>query len=462
MDEHFSLTTRIALPASEVFAWHERPGALGRLCPPWEHVEVVAATGGVQAGARVTVRNKMGPFWMEWRMEHRDYVAGRQFRDVQLSGPFARWEHLHLIEPDGPEACHLTDEIAYRLPLGGLGRLFGRGLARAKLNQLFAWRHATTKADLELAPATARAAPQTVLIAGASGLIGRALAPFLQTQGHRVMRLVRRPAQNADEIQWDPATGVLDSALLEGVDAMINLSGENVGAGRWTKKRREAIFRSRVDSTRTLVTAMQRMKRKPAVLVGASAVGFYGDRGAEILAEDSAIGQGFLSDVCLAWETNAEAARAVGVRTPVVRFGVVLSPAGGALAKLMPVFKAGVGGPVGTGDQWMSWISIDDVVGAIYHAMVDETCKGPMNGVAPAPVTNREFTAILGKVLHRPAVVPVPAVALRMVFGEMADGTLLASTRAVPKRLLAAGYRFRHPDLETALRHVLGRSSLKT
>lgn len=456
-DETFSRSVRIERPAAEVFAWHERPGALARLCPPWERVEVVAAIGGVRDGARVTVRNKVGPFWTEWRVEHRDYVAGRQFRDVQVAGPFARWEHLHRIEPAGPTACVLTDEIVYRLPGGAMGRMIAGRFARGKLDAMFAWRQERTKADVELASRYGAVRPKRILIAGASGMVGRALGPLLETQGHQVVRLVRGRTETAGTLYWNPAAGELDAEKMEGFDAVVNLAGENVGAGRWTAARREAILRSRIDTTKTLVMAMAKLARKPEVFVNASAVGFYGERGDEELTEESAIGLGFLPEVCLVWETHAEGAARAGIRTALMRFGVVLSPEGGALAKLLPLFRAGLGGRVGHGRQWMSWVSLDDAVGAIYHALMEPRCAGPVNVVAPEAVTNAEFSAMLGRVLHRPAVLPVPALALRAVFGEMADATLLASTRAMPARLLGTGYSFRQGALEAALRSGLGR-----
>lgn len=456
-DPTFSLSTRIARPAADVFAWHERPGALARLCPPWERVELVAASGGVRDGARVTVRNKLGPVWQQWEVEHRDYVAGVQFRDIQLRGPFARWEHLHRITPDGAAACTLTDEISYRLPGGPLGQMAGGRFVAGKLAQLFAWRHATTRADLESTARHAGVRPMRILVAGGSGLVGRTLEAFLQTQGHTVIRLVRRPARGPGERTWNPATGQIDPTALDGIHAVVNLAGENIAAGRWTPQRREAIRSSRIDATRTLVAAIARAPEKPAVLVNASAVGIYGDRGDTVLSEDAGPGADFLADVCRAWEAEANRASDHGVRPVLLRFGVVLTPAGGALGKLLPLFNAGLGGRVGRGEQWMSWIGSDDVVGAIYHALLEFRCVGPMNVVAPEPVTNADFTRALARTLHRPAVLPVPAFALRVVFGEMADATLLASTRATPSALLASGYRFRHPTVASALAHGLGR-----
>lgn len=456
-DDIFQLKTRIERPAKEVFAWHERPGALERLCPPWEHLEIIDTQGGIRDGARVTVEAKVGPFVTKWAVEHRDFVSGEKFRDVQVSGPFAKWEHLHEIKPDGLAASFLTDTITYRLPFGPFGRAFGGSFVRRKVGRLFEWRHATTKADLEMAGRYREIRPMRILITGASGMIGDAIIPFLRMQGHQVLRLVRRSGKNETEIFWNPARGELDTAKLEGIDAVIHLAGENVGGGRWTAARRERIMRSRVDTTRTLVLALAKLQRKPAAFISASAVGFYGERGDAVLDERDPIGHGFLPQVCLAWETHAEGAARLGIRTVLMRFGVVLSPKGGALAKMLPVFRCGAGGRMGSGRQWMSWISIDDAVGAIYHVLLDQRCAGPVNAVSPQPRCNNEFAATLGGVLRKPARLPVPATILRAAFGRMADETILTSIRVAPTKLRETGYTFRHPDLETALRHVLGR-----
>lgn len=297
-----------------------------------------------------------------------------------------------------------------------------------------------------------------VAIAGASGLVGSALVPALREAGHEVVRLVRREARAADELSWDPVRGEIERARMEGVDAVINLAGENIGAGRWTRARREAILQSRVDATRTLAAVIAGMARKPAVLLSASAVGIYGHRGDEVLDEGIAEGRGFLPDVCRAWEAHARTAERAGVRTVRLRFGVILARDGGALAKMLPLFRAGLGGRLGSGRQWMSWVSLDDVVGVVLAALSDARLSGPINVVAPNAVTNVEFTATLARVLRRPAVVPVPAWALRLVVGRaMADEALLASARARPGVLEAGGFRFRQAELEAALRAVLRR-----
>ncbi len=297
-----------------------------------------------------------------------------------------------------------------------------------------------------------------VLVTGASGLVGSALVPFLTTGGHRVTRLVRsQPRPSVAEMQWDPAAGIQDLTSLEGMDAVVHLAGENIASGRWTVARKARIRDSRVTGTRTLCEALARLSQPPKVLVSASAIGYYGDRGAEALWENSAFGTGFLPEVCRVWEEATQPAVQTGIRVVLLRIGIVLSPTGGALAKLLLPFKLGLGGILGSGKQYMSWIALDDVVGAVNHALVTDTLRGPVNAVAPFPVTNGEFTRTLGRVLGRPTVFPVPAFAARLAFGEMADELLLASTRVEPKRLLATQYTFRCPELDGALRHVLGR-----
>ncbi len=298
-----------------------------------------------------------------------------------------------------------------------------------------------------------------VLVSGASGLVGSALVPFLTAGGHRVTRLVRsQPRPGVAEIHWDPAAGVQDLRSLEGMDAVVHLAGENIASGRWTAARKARIRDSRVTGTSTLCETLTRLAQPPKVLVSASAIGYYGDRGAEPLWENSAFGTGFLPEVCRVWEEATQPAVHKGIRVVLLRIGIVLSPAGGALAKLLFPFKLGLGGIIGSGKQYMSWIALDDVAGAIHHALVTDTLQGPVNAVAPFPVTNREFTKTLGWVLGRPTVLPLPAFAAHLALGEMADALLLASTRVEPKRLLATQYAFRCPELDGALRHVLGKA----
>jgi uncharacterized protein (TIGR01777 family) len=295
-----------------------------------------------------------------------------------------------------------------------------------------------------------------VLVTGASGFIGSALVPLLTTGGHTVTRLVRAiPRPGQAEIPWDPAARSIATPALEGLDAVVHLAGENL-VGRWTAEKKARIRDSRVQGTQLLCDALAQLVKPPKVLLCASAIGYYGDRGERSVREDSAPGTGFLAEVCQAWEAAAVPAVQRGVRVVHLRLGVVLSPAGGALAQMLPPFRLGMGGVVGAGKQYISWIALDDVLGVMHHALSTETLAGPVNVVAPQPVTNYEFTKTLGKVLGRPTVLPMPAFAARLAFGEMADALLLASTRVVPARLQASGYTFQYPELEGALRHLLG------
>lgn len=457
-NERFVRRTRINAPAEEVFHWHARPGAFERLTPPWSPVEVVERTGGIEDGARVVLKMPLGPTHLSvgWVAEHRDSIQGRQFRDVQIEGPFARWEHTHRFEPDGPAACILEDCIEYALPLGRVGALIGGPFVRAMLERMFTYRHCITAQDLAT-HAVYAGAPLHVVVSGSTGLVGSALVPFLTTGGHRVSRLVRSRPQSDDEIAWDPSAGSIDTVRLEGVDAVVHLAGENIAGRRWSEATKAGIKESRVRGTRLLCESLARLHRRPRVLVCAAAIGYYGNGGANIVDEDSGPGEGFLADVCGAWEAATVPASDAGIRVVHLRLGVVLSGAGGALAKLLPPFQLGVGGRLGNGEQYMSWIAIDDVIDAILHTIRTDTLQGAVNAVAPQPVTNLDFTKTLGRVLRRPTVLAVPAAAARLAFGEMADEMLLASTRVAPTRLAATNYSFRYSDLEAALRHTLGK-----
>ena len=292
-----------------------------------------------------------------------------------------------------------------------------------------------------------------ILITGASGLIGSALLAALRRDAHEVIALVRRPSANPSEVQWNPAA--VDAKPFEGADAVVHLAGENIASGRWTAERKKAIQASRVDGTRNLSESIAAASRKPKVLISASAIGYYGDRGDEVLPETAASGSGFLAEVSRGWEAATDAAARAGVRVVSPRIGVVLDGKGGALAKMALPFKFGAGGRVGTGKQWMSWIALDDLVRLLIFAMTTDALRGPMNAVAPQSVTNREFTRALARVLHRPAIFPAPAFALRLAMGQMADELLLASQRVEPKVAMEAGFRFQYPQIESALRHVL-------
>lgn len=295
-----------------------------------------------------------------------------------------------------------------------------------------------------------------ILVSGATGLVGTALNRSLKEKGHEVARLARSAAKDvATEIYWNPEQGIIDASELEGFDAVVHLAGESIAEGRWTDEKKKRIRQSRTKGTGLLTETLAKLKEKPEVLVSASAVGFYGSRGDEILNEQSASGSDFLAEVCREWELATQPAARAGVRVVNLRFGVILSREGGALPKMLFPFRMGVGGKLGSGKQYMSWITIDDAVEAIEQALTNKMLRGPVNVVAPKAVTNYEFTKTLGRVLSRPTIFPVPAFAARLVFGEMADATLLSSQRVEPRRLKESGFTFKYPELEGALRHVL-------
>jgi uncharacterized protein (TIGR01777 family) len=295
-----------------------------------------------------------------------------------------------------------------------------------------------------------------IAVSGGGGLVGSALAAALGGEGHRVVGLVRRKsAAGPDEVLWDPATGRIDTAALEGVDAMVHLAGENIASARWSAAQKERIRTSRIEGTRLVAGALAGLARPPRVLVNASAIGYYGDRDDELLDEDSASGSGFLAETCVAWEAATEPAYRAGLRVVLLRIGIVLSMAGGALGRMLTPFRLGLGGRVGDGRQFMSWIALDDLVEVIRRAVLDESLAGPINAVAPRPVRNAEFTRALGRALRRPTPLPVPAWAVRLAFGEMGEALLLAGARVAPARLERAGFAFRHADVGAALRSIL-------
>ena len=295
-----------------------------------------------------------------------------------------------------------------------------------------------------------------IIVSGATGLVGSELLPLLQAGDYGVSRLVREySAVDGGDVFWDPAAGELDTAALEGVEAVVHLAGENIAAGRWNNARKKRIRESRVDGTRLLCAKLAEMPTPPGVLICASAIGYNGERGDEELAEEAGAGEGFLPDVCREWEESTEAAVSAGIRVIRLRIGIVLSARGGALRKMLTPFKMGVGGKVGNGHQYMSWISLDDLAAAIVHCIENESIRGAVNAVSPEPVTNKVFTKTLGKVLRRPTMFPLPVFAAKLAFGEMAEALLLCSSRVVPKALADSGFEFTHPELESALRHLL-------
>lgn len=453
----FTRKSYLPVPVARVFAWHARNGAIQRLTPPWAPLTLKWRQGrGIDKGVRVGFDMRVLGIPMIWEAEHIDFCNNRMFKDRQIKGPFSRWEHTHLFSPAGEDGTIMTDQVAYELPMGRLSTPLYH-FARKELVRMFDYRHRVLAHDL--IHYADQMQPIRILMSGSSGSIGSALVPFLRTCGHEVIRLVRHGGPLAeDEVFWDPYNGILDLTSIDPVDAVINLNGKDISRGKWTAGQKQAIIDSRIQPTRLLVKKMLEMDQPPEVFVCASAIGFYGEGADAVITETNSAGTSFISRVCHNWEQASVPAQAAGIRTVQLRIGVVLTPAGGALARMLPAFAAGCGARLGKGGQYMSWISMDDTLGSMFHILKNKGIAGPVNLTAPAPVTNRQFTRILAKVLSRPGVFAIPEWIATRLWGEMGRETLLTSARVVPEKLVKSRFAFQYPDLERALRHLLGRT----
>ena len=440
-------------PLDEVFAWHTRPGAMPRLVPPWQPMTVVSETDSVADGRAV-----LGlPVGLRWVAQHEraDYDPPHRFVDELSSDGLrswppriiGKWRHTHEFRVEGPDATRVLDHVEAPVPA-------------AALRSTFVYRHRQLADDLAVhrEAADAGGTPLTVAVTGASGLVGSALTALLTSGGHRVIRLVRTPANGPDERQWQPDAPAAD--LLNGVDAVVHLAGTSI-AGRFTDSHRAAIRDSRIEPTRKLAEVAASGSDGPKTFVSASAIGYYGyDRGDELLSEDGSRGDGFLADVVADWEAATAPAAAGGLRVVAVRTGIVQAARGGTLKLMRPLFTAGLGGRLGTGRQWLSWIGIDDLIDVYYRALWDDRLSGPVNAVAPNPVRNTEYTEALAGTLHRPAVLPVPSLGPKLLLGSQGARELAeADQRVSPAKLHSVGHRFRQPVIGEALAHQLGRAT---
>lgn len=430
-----------------VFEWHRRTGAFTRLLPPWQPARILQEAESLSAGTAV-----LGfPAGRRWVAQHEpgEYVDGRTFVDRLVSRPFVvpvSWHHRHDVEPAPGGSTVVVDRVTTNVP-------------RRLLEPMFAFRHRQLADDLAAHREFADAPRLTVAITGASGLVGTAMSAFLSTGGHTVIRLVRHRPTASDERQWDPAAPVPET--FAGVDAVIHLAGHSI-AGRFTAEHKARIRSSRVEPTRLLAQAAA--EAGVSVFASASAVGYYGaDRGDESLAEDARPGDDFLAGVVREWEEAALSAASPRMRVVAVRTGIVQSPRGGALRLQRPLFTAGLGGPMGSGQQWQAWIAIDDLVDVYHRALLDPRLSGPVNAVAPHPVRQRAYAAALGRTLHRPALLPTPSFGPRLLLGrEGADEVAFAGQRGIPARLQELGHSFRFTDIDDALRHLLGHADRRT
>jgi uncharacterized protein (TIGR01777 family) len=417
-------------------------------------VKLLESSHSIQDGARVKIQLPLiSSFGIPWELVHTGYQQGIQFCDEQVAGPFSSWKHVHHFSAENGVSTRLTDRITYELPL------FARPLApllERELHRLFRFRHAVTAADLALHARFANQVRKTFLVSGASGFIGSALCSFLTTAGHSVLRLVRREPRSPDERRWDPEKNFIDKTAFTNVDVVIHLAGENIAAARWSPQQKARLRESRIHSSSLLAQTILELDRKPSLFMAASGAGIYGDTGDSIAHEDSPHGSDFLATLAHDWESSYNIL-AAEMRVVSLRFSTVLSPRGGALKKMLPVFLAGAGGQLGSGDQHMSWVALQDVLGVVEHLVYTDSVSGAVNVAAPIACTNAEFTTVLGHILRRPTPLPIPAAALRLVFGELAQSLLLASSSVSPDKLRASGYAFLCSTLDDALRFECGR-----
>lgn len=460
--------SELPVSAQTAQTWHAQPAAMARLTPPWLHLSPWA--GGLGEGPGSTTQwlrfvLRMGLLHRRWDLERSPLAEEHGWVTHQQRGPFRRWVHVERFLPRGDHACLLVDEVDWAWPRWLPARLWCGRTPRPALECAFALRHARAAHDLARHAVDASGAPLVVAVSGASGLVGRRLCAFLAAGGHQVRRLVRPGSHREpgeDTIAWDPASGRIDARALRGVDAVVHLAGANLAGGRWSARRKRELWASRVESTALLARTLAAMERPPRVLVVASAIGYYGDCGQAPVDEAAPRGSGFLAELCEAWEAAAEPARAAGIRTVHVRTGLVLAGEGGVLARLAPLFAAGLGGPLGNGRQRMSWIALEDLLTVFHRALLDDAWEGPVNAVAPDAPSNAAFTRALAHVLRRPAPWRAPAWAIRLGLGQLGSEALLAGQRVVPARLQAAGFAWRLPRLEDALAEELGRAPVES
>lgn len=445
----------------EIWNWYDSPGAFRRIMPEWEGIDPIQA-GKLVDGDETIFKVSLGPIKRTWLARHHSVKEGVGFSDRMIKGPFGAWNHQHTFESKG-ESTIVNDHVEYKLPLHFLTGWTAPFTVKPRMNQMFRYRTDIVMNDLKQIQKTSHLPRQRVLVSGSTGMIGLQLCAFLEAAGHEVHRLIRpstklpKDVSSENVVVWNDLSGEIIAGEFENFDSIIHLAGAGIGDKRWSAKRKKLIRDSRVIPTTNLSKIIANLKNPPKSFLCGSAVGYYGNRGTEVLDEKSKSGDDILASICREWEESTGVAKDAGIRVSFLRTGIVISPLGGALAKLLFPAKMGAGGPVGGGKQMQSWISLDDEIYAIHHLMMDESSEGPYNLSAPTPVNQKTFAKTLGKVLRRPAFAPLPGFMIKIMFGEMGQKLVLEGQDVRPNRLLESGFEFTFDDLESCLRNCLGK-----
>jgi len=461
----FAHQAKFSANKQEIWDWYNSDGAFRRIMPEWEGIKPINA-GRLVDGDETIFKVKLGPFRQKWVARHHSVVNGESFADRMIKGPFGAWNHDHKFQSESNGTTSVIDNVEYRLPFHIFTGWSAGLTVLPRMKQMFEFRSVRVANDLKQIQLTSELPRQRILVSGSTGMIGLQLCAFFEAAGHDVHRLLRPSTKLPTDVDsskvvvWDDLTGEILEGDMNGFDTIIHLAGAGIGDKRWSKKRLKLIRDSRIIPTKNLSKIVAGLDQPPKKVLCSSAIGYYGNRGTEILDENSPSSDDMLAELCRDWENASNAAKDAGINVIHLRTGIVISPLGGALAKLLFPAKMGAGGPVGGGKQMQSWISLDDEIYAIHHLMMKEDSKGVYNLTAPNPVSQKQFAKTLGKVLRRPAFAPLPGFVIKLLFGKMGQKLVLEGQDVRPTRLLDSGYEFTHPELESCLRSCLGKFKL--
>jgi len=458
----FTHKSTAQISQSVAFSWFNTPGAFIRIMPSWEKLKIIKIANPLSVGEKCEFRFALGPLSPLWVAEITEHQPNQMFCDKMIKGPFSFWEHHHIFNSiSSNKEVEIIDNVEWRLPLHKLSYFFGKRIVKKRMEKMFKHRTRIFNADISRHELFLNEKRKKILVSGSNGLIGQQLCAFLSTGGHEIIPLLRPespiPVWSNTHVIWDPNTGEIIEGNLDGFDVIINLAGAGIGDKRWTKKRMNLIHDSRIGPTEKLCKLIANLSTPPELLISGSAIGWYGNRGEEVLNETSSEGNGFLSEVSINWEKATKKASDAGIRVVHIRSGIVLSASGGALQRMLFPAKMGTGGPIAGGKQMMSWISLDDEIYAIHHIIMNKNIEGPVNLTSPESLSQKTFMKQLGKVLRRPAFLPLPGFMIKLLFGKMGTTLVVEGQNVYPQKLLENGYIFEHTDIEKCLRDCLGK-----